>query len=161
LVCGFLVHTKAHQEAVSAQGLREQCNAVYLPKIRRCWRVRGRMAEITKVLFPRYLFVAPECSGQSIASVESIPGVRKLVRFGALYLPADQSVAEALKAREDPQSGCHRIGAHTLHLGMRVRIASGALPVSREWAVQDRVVILLDLLGQRARTMVAVCEIGT
>ena len=160
----YLVYAKARQEEWAAQGLREQGYAVYLPKLRQRRRVRGRLADVTGALFPRYLFVAPGRAGQSIAPVDSTPGVQKLVRFGALYLPVGEEVVEALKAREDAAIGCHRLGPTALAPGARVRIDTGPFAglegIFEARAGQDRVVILLDLLGQRARTVVAAGEIG-
>lgn len=159
-----LVHTKVRQEAVAAQGLQEQGYAVYLPRLRQRRRVRGGLMDVTRALFPRYLFVALGRTGQSVAPVNSTPGVQTLVRFGALHLLVGKDVVDVLKSREDPTSGCHRIGTPALQSGMRVRIASGAFAglegIFEARAGQDRVVILLDLLGQRARTVVAAGDVG-
>ena len=113
----YLVYSKARQEFVAAQGLREQGYVVYLPQLRQRRRVRSRLADVTDALFPRYLFVSSGWAGQSIAPVDSTPGVQKLARFGALYLPVGEAVVTALK-------------------------------------------FLLDLLGQRARTIVAAGDVG-
>jgi transcriptional antiterminator RfaH len=160
----YLVYAKPRQEELAAQGLREQGYAVYLPKLSQRRRVRGRLAEVNGALFPRYLFVAPGRPEQSIAPVDSTPGVQKLVRFGALYLPVEEGVIEALKAREDRETGCHRLGLPELVPGTRVRIDTGPFAgfegIFEARAGQDRVVILLDLLGQRARTIVSAGELG-
>ena len=160
----YLVYCKARQEDVAARGLEEQGYAVYLPKLRQRRRLRGRLAEVTRALFPRYLFVAPGRPGQSIAPVDSTPGVQKLVRFGALYLPVGEEVVNALKGREDLETGCHHLGGPELRPGARVRIDTGPFAgfegIFEARAGQDRVVILLDLLGQRARMVVAVGELG-
>ena len=62
---------------------------VNLRQLRQRRRVRGRLGEVTQPLFPRYLFVAPGRPEQSIAPLDSTPGVQKMVRFGALYLPVE------------------------------------------------------------------------
>jgi transcriptional antiterminator RfaH len=161
----YLVYAKARQEEQAAQGLREQGYAVYLPRLRQRRRVRGRLGEVVQPLFPRYLFVAPGRPEQSVAPVDSTPGVQKLVRFGAVYLPVEAGVIEALKAREDRETGCHRLGAPQLAPGTRVRIETGPFAgfegIFEAKAGDDRVVILLDLLGQRARTIVSAGELGT
>jgi transcriptional antiterminator RfaH len=160
----YLVYTKARQEYAAAQGLREQDYVVYLPRLCQRRRVRGRLTNVIGVLFPRYLFVAPGRDGQSIAPVGSTPGVQKLVRFGALFLPVGENVIAALKAREDPDSGCHRLAPPALQPGARVRIDTGPFAgldgIFEARVAQDRVVILLDLLGQQARTVVTAGEIG-
>ena len=84
----YLVYTNVRHESGAAQGLHEQGYAVYPPKFRQR-RVRGRLADVTGALFPRYLFVSPGCAGQSFAPVDSTPGVKELVRFGARAAGAD------------------------------------------------------------------------
>jgi len=160
----YLVHAKPRQEEAAARGLAEQDYGVYLPRLKQRRRVRGRLAEVVQPLFPRYLFVAPGRPEQSVAPVDSTPGVQKLVRFGALYLPVGEDVIAALRAREDAATGCHSLGAPQLAPGARVRIDTGPFAgfegIFEAKAGEDRVVILLDLLGQRARTVVAAGEIG-
>ena len=161
----YLVYTKARQESAAARGLQDQGYAVYLPKLSQRRRMRGQLAYVIGALFPRYLFVAPGRAGQSIAPVDSTPSVQKLVRFGALYLPVGNDVIATLKAREDPDSGCHYFGAPGPQPGARVRIDTGPFAglegIFEARVGQDRVLILLDLLGQRARTSLAADEIGT
>ena len=91
-------------------------------------------------------------------------GVQKLIRFGVLYLPVVEGVITALKTREGPKSGCRRLGAPALQPGARVRINTGPFAglegIFEARAGQDRVVILLELLGQRARMWLAAEEVG-
>lgn len=159
----YLVYSKARQEETAAKGLLEQGYRVYLPKIRERKRRSQGMVFVDGALFPRYLFVAPGESEQSMAPAQHTVGVQKLVRFGAEYLPVPANVVDALVSREDPETGLHVPEPRVFRRGDRLRIASGVLAglegVFEARSGQDRVIILLELLGQRARTEVSQDEI--
>ena len=76
----------------------------------------------------------------------------------------EAGVIDALRAREDRETGCHRHGAPQLLPGTRVSIDTGPFAgfegIFEGKTGEDRVGILLDLLRQRARTVVAAGEIG-
>lgn len=159
----YLVYCKARQEDTAARGLKEQGYAVYLPMLRVRRRRRGGAITVEQPLFPRYLFVAPSASTQSIGPAQFTAGVQKLVRFGTLYLPVPEIVVAVLRKREDPEIGCHRLEAPAMKRGDRVRIDSGTFEgiegVFEARTGRDRVIVLLDLLGQRTRTEVSLEEI--
>ena len=159
----YLVYCKARQEDAAARGLEEQGYAVYLPKLRLRRRRRGVATEVEQPLFPRYLFVAPSGSTQSIGPAQFTAGVQNLVRFGTLYLPVPQHVVTALREREDPEIGCHRLEPPVMQRGDRVRIDSGAFKgiegVFEVRTGRDRVIILLNLLGQQTRTEISLEDI--
>lgn len=159
----YLVYCKARQEDAAASGLEEQGYAVYLPKLRVRRRRRGGTAEVEQPLFPRYLFAAPGRAKQSIGPVQFTVGVQKLVRFGTVYLPVPEAVVTALRAREDPETGCHRLKTPVMKRGDRVRIGSGALAgiegVFEARTGRDRVIVLLELLGRQTPTVVPLEEL--
>ena len=159
----YLVYSKARQEESAALGLTEQGYAVYLPKLKTKKRRAQGMVEIIQPLFPRYLFVAPSNEDQSISPVRYTAGVSKLVRFNADFEPVPQGMIEALQAREDPETGYHRLTPPKLKQGDRVRVQSGAFAglegVFEARSGQDRVIVLFELLGQKARTLIAVDEL--
>lgn len=156
----YLVYAKARQEEMAAAGLEEQGYAVYLPKLKVRRRRRGRDAELLQPLFPRYLFAAPGRNGQPIGPVQYTRGVQKLVRFGTVYLPVPDTIVNALKRREDPETGVHHLRSRRIEPGTRVRITSGAFAgieaIFEARTARDRVTVLLELLGQPTRTEVPV-----
>jgi transcriptional antiterminator RfaH len=159
----YLVYCKARQEDTAAQGLEEQGYSVYLPKLKlRRRRSRG-MVDVVQPLFPRYLFVAPGNEEQSIAPVRCTAGVTKLVRFGTEYLPVLGDVVDALQAREDPGTGCHRLAAPNMRRGEPVRIQTGPFAgieaIFEAQSGRDRVIVLMELLGQKVRADVVVGEL--
>jgi transcriptional antiterminator RfaH len=159
----YLVYTKARQEDIAASGLEEQGYSVYLPKLKTRRRRSKGMVEVIQPLFPRYLFVAARDKERSISPVGYTVGVSQLVRFSVDYVPVPQEMIEALQAREDPETGFHRLTAPNLKRGDRVRIQSGAFAgiegVFEVRSGKDRVIVLFELLGQQARTEVAIEEL--
>ncbi len=159
----YLAYCKARQEDVAAQGLVEQGYSVYLPKLKTRRRRSQGMVEIIQPLFPRYLFVAPTNLEQSISPVRYTAGVSNLVRCSDDYVPVPQGMIEALQAREDPETGYHRLTATNLKQGDRVRIQTGAFAgiegVFEAHSGRDRVIVLFELLGQQTRTEIAIEEL--
>jgi transcriptional antiterminator RfaH len=108
-------------------------------------------------LFPRYLFVAIDTAAQRWRSIQSTVGVSQLVRNGDDPAAVPIGVVEELQRRENQQ------GFITLDLGPRfargdsVRIVDGVfsacLGLFEGMADQDRVSILLDLLGRKVRVV--------
>ena len=161
----YLVYCKARQEDLAASGLRDQGYSVYLPKVRVRKRRPGGRVDVEEPLFPRYLFVATSAEEQSIAPVQYTAGVQKLVKFGHLYMSVSDQIVTSIKQREDPDIGVHRFELPKVRKGDPVRIRSGVLSgidaVFEKKSGKDRVVVLLELLGQQTRAEVAIEELET
>ena len=113
-------------------------------------------------LFPGYVFVGlvePEASWQPI---NSTLGVSRLVSFGD-HQPSvvPDNLIKALQARCDP-SGRIRPPA-SLSPGDQVVIGAGPLAnyvaTVEKMLPQQRVWLLLDILGQRTRVAVPMCDV--
>ena len=90
----YLAQTKPRQEDVALVNLERQGYLVKLPRVASLRRLSKRVTEqtpapqvsqasqATQVLFPGYIFFAPQHSEQSIAPVRSTLGVARVVRFG-------------------------------------------------------------------------------
>ena len=102
-------------------------------------------------------------SEQSITPTRYTAGVSKLVRFGTDYAPVSRGLVEALKAREDPDTGYHRLIAPTMKRGDAVHIKTGPFAgiegIFEAQTGQERVIVLLELLGQKVRAEVAIGEL--
>jgi transcriptional antiterminator RfaH len=154
-----LLITKPLRELIAAANLERQGYRVYYPRVKqrvlqhRIWR------EAISSLFPRYLFVQLNASEQSLAPVRSTLGVSSVVRFGTEYAVVPDRVVADLKHRADPQSGLHSLRGKALSRGNTVRIIGGPLAgldgVFECQEAQDRVVILLNLLGRESRVKMA------
>ncbi|ANB03160.1 transcription/translation regulatory transformer protein RfaH [Ectothiorhodospira sp. BSL-9] len=154
----YLVFCKPRKEMQAAKGLEEQEYAVYLPRLRRRARRSRRISELEEPLFPRYLFVSPSYGEQSLAPVRSTRGVSHLVRFGGECVPVAGELIEALRKREDPQTGCHHLNLAPLQPGQRVMITAGPLAgmeaIFQAQNSEERVIVLLNCLGRGTRTQV-------
>lgn len=159
----YLVYCKARQEDAAAEGLREQGYEVYLPKIQIKRRRPGGAVFVEEPLFPRYLFVAVASDEKSISPVQYTRGVQKLVRFGHEVLSVRRDIVVALKKREDPDTGFHRLELPGLRPGDPVRIKTGAFAgmdgIFEARSGKDRVVVLLEILGQQAQATVPIQEL--
>ena len=148
----YAVFTKPKREQVAAENLRRQGFHVYLPRLRHRRRRRGAWVPVIEALFPRYLFVAVDTSRQAVAPIRFTYGVSDLVRFGNDLVPVPCSVIEFLKGREDRETGLHELERTLFHEGGKVRVVGGPFVgidgVFQADRGQDRVLILLDVLGR-------------
>jgi transcriptional antiterminator RfaH len=149
----YLIHTKPASESVALDNLERQSYEVYLPRIAETVRRAGRRLERIAPLFPRYLFMRLNEGQQALAPVASTVGVAGIVRFGSRYTIVPDRVVGELRARADPESGLHRLNRDSrLTPGAAVRIRLGPFEglegVFERPAGADRVVVLLNLLGQ-------------
>lgn len=161
LGCWHLVYTKPQQEEVALQNLERQGYECYLPRLR-VERLRRRKLEaVVEPLFPRYLFVRLDGSGQgrSWAPIRSTLGVQQLIYFGGHPAQADEALIDQLRRREAkaPAAQLFRSGdAVTItegpFAGLEVvyQIADGA----------ERAFVLLQLLHKPVRLQVEVAALG-
>ena len=160
----YVVQTKIRQEQLACDNLVQQGFIVYFPKIKQLKRLRGRQAVHLEPMFPRYIFLQPEAASRSISPVRSTLGVTNLVRFG--QKPAVMRPEDMLGIREVE---FHRNEASEKDIspfkpGGRVRVANGPL-VGMEGLISnvssERVIVLLQLLGQDTRVSISHHELLT
>lgn len=155
----YLVHTKPAGERLARENLIRQAYEVYLPRVLQIVRRRGCRREHIAALFPRYLFVRLQEGRQSLGPVRSSVGVSGVVRFGSDYAVVPDHVVTGLQAREDPDTGLHRMSQNAgLSRGDAVAIDAGPLDglqgIFERQAGADRVVVLLRLLGHEVSVWV-------
>jgi len=152
----YVVHTKPQQEQVARENLTRQGYAVYLPRIKLLKRSSRRRCQEVQLepLFPRYLFIQPGSPEHSIAPVRSTLGVTTIVRFGQTPAVLSHQVLASIRDFEARQ---HEAGLEVLspfRNGERVLVVDGPL-AGMEGLVssvsQERVVVLMQLLGQDTR----------
>lgn len=86
--------------------LERQGYTCYLPKLR-IEKIRRRKAEIViEPIFPRYLFVRLDLSGQgkSWSPIRSTVGVQQLIYFGSRAAQVDDELIDWLRRREAERS---------------------------------------------------------
>lgn len=154
-----LVMTKPASEEVAVVNLERQGYSVYFPRLLQKSLRRGKWCDRIVALFPRYLFVQLNSELQSLAPIRSTLGVAQVVRFGIDYMTVPKRVIDALKLKEDADSGLHRLcGAAWFKTGDSVRIATGSLTGLEGIFESDdgnhRVTVLLNLLGRETRIQI-------
>jgi transcriptional antiterminator RfaH len=115
-------------------------------------------------LFPRYLFVTFDVERDRWRSVQSTFGVSNLVRIGDKPVPLPDMVIDEIRAREDAE-GFVRLGLPAgLKPGSSVRLTDGLFAdyqgTLERVAENQRVSVLLSLLGRKVRVSVPVASVG-
>jgi len=151
----YVAHTQPNGEARALANLLRQGFNAWLPRYRGRRRHAGRVDDVAKPLFPRYVFVAMDIAQQRWRAIHSTFGVSHLVCSGDRPAAVPEGVVEAIRARED-ERGWIRLGtAATLLPGAQVRVLDGAFADRHGLfeAADDeaRVTVLLDLLGRQLR----------
>jgi transcriptional antiterminator RfaH len=150
----YLVHSKPRQETLALEQLQAQGFQAWLPRLKQLSprrRQRSQGPFVWEPLFPRYVFFRPATPEQSIAPARSTTGVARLVAFG--HVPALLPHARLLELVqwEQQQHALDAAAVLGLQPGMAVRITDGplaGLDAMVQMPQQDRVLVLLELLGK-------------
>jgi transcriptional antiterminator RfaH len=150
----YVVHTKVRQEQTACENLARQGYMVYMPRIKILKRSRGRQQAQQEPMFPRYIFVQPGSDAHSIAPVRSTLGVTSIVRFGQEPAVMRPAILKSIREFEARRNEASDQDISPFQPGERVRVADGPL-TGLEGLIsdvsQDRVVVLMQLLGQDTR----------
>jgi transcriptional antiterminator RfaH len=147
----YVVNTKARQEQSACENLARQGYLVYLPKIKVIKRIRGLQQAQLEPMFPRYIFLQPSSTAQSLAPVRSTLGVATIVRFGQEPAQMRGEVLQSIRSFEEQRNAAKDADISPLQPGQQVRVADGPL-AGLEGLIssvsKQRVIVLLQLLGQ-------------
>ena len=153
----YVVQTHIHSEAKAASHLIRQGFSIYLPRYLKRRRHARKIETVTMPLFPRYLFVTIDRATQGWRAIQSTIGVSRLVCNGDEPAAVPPNVISDLRLREDAN------GLIPLNVGPRftpgdkVRVVeglfTGCLGLFQGMTDQERVAILLDMLGRKTRVV--------
>jgi transcriptional antiterminator RfaH len=153
----YVAQTHVHAESKATLHLGRQGFDVYLPRYLKQRRHARRVDTVAAPLFPRYLFVAVDMATQRWHSIRSTIGITKLVANGDVPAVVPQAIIEGLKRREDANGFVQLERRPRFASGDKVRVLEGAfcdyLGLFEGVSGQDRVAILLDLLGRKVRVV--------
>jgi transcriptional antiterminator RfaH len=151
----YAVYTQPGKEALASQNLRQQGFEVYLPRYSKKRSHARRVEWIAAPLFPRYLFVAMDVEATRWRAIHSTIGVLHLVCFGESPMEVPSYVVESLMARQDEKELIIFAPTARLAKGDKVRFLDGAfsesIGVIEYLDDQDRVTMLLDLMGRQVK----------
>lgn len=151
----YLVYTKPRQEEVARENLERQGYEVWLPLARELKRRRHRLSPVIGPMFPRYLFIHLDRTTDNWAPIRSTLGVTSVVRFGMEPAAVPEALIEEIRSRAD-KDGLMELVPENYRPGGKVRVVAGGLEgiegifVARNG--QERVTVLLKIMGQVART---------
>jgi transcriptional antiterminator RfaH len=152
----IVVTTHPHREATALENLRRQSFEGYCPMITRRVRHARRTTDVSRPLFPGYIFVRLPAAGINWAPILSTKGVRALVRFGTEPGLISGAFIARLKARE--VDGRIVRPDQPFKPGDPVRLVSGPfdglIAEILELADNDRLIVLMGLLNQTVRVTV-------
>ena len=123
----FAVHTRAHGEQRALVNLDRQGFAPWLPLYRRERRHAGKVEQVLRPLFPRYLFVSLDPEAQRWRAILSTYGVAGLVgrADGPVAVPAP--VIDGLRKRAGADGTFLLDRTSLLKTGDAVRIDAGPM----------------------------------
>ncbi|MGH7064686.1 MAG: transcription termination/antitermination protein NusG [Stellaceae bacterium] len=159
----YAVHTQPHAETRARDNLLRQGYAAYLPRCRVYVSHARRRRVALRPLFPRYLFAGVDRAAMRLRPILSTFGVADIVRTGEEPAPVPDEILAALREREAAGLFDQLDPARRLRLGEMVRITAGAFEdmIGRlvELRDQDRVVVLLDLMGRAVRAQLGAAAV--
>jgi transcriptional antiterminator RfaH len=163
VIAWYAVHTQPHAETRARDNLLRQGYAAYLPRCRVYVSHARRRRVAVRPLFPRYLFAGVDRAAMRWRPILSTFGVADIVRTGEEPAPVPDEILAALREREGAGLFDLLDPARRLRLGEMVRITAGAFEdmIGRlvELRDQDRVVVLLDLLGRAVRAQLGAAAV--
>ena len=155
----YAVYTQSRMESWARSNLWERGFEVYLPLYRRLRRHARRADYVSSPLFPRYLFVRADLQAGQKPRIATAPGVGSIVSFGNRPSTVPERIIEEIREREDADGYVEISEAQGLNRGDAVQLAHAALcdQVGLFDCASDneRVVILLNLLGRQVRVHVS------
>ena len=153
----YLVQFKPNSHSIALRNLNRQGFETFLPMITVTSRVGSRFMSKARPLFPGYLFVALDAGQGAWRKINSTYGVARIVSFAGQPSPVPHDLVAGLQAR------CDDAGVWTAasDLAPQDQVTLQKGPFSQfvatvESLVEDqRVWVLIDLMGQRTRINVA------
>jgi transcriptional antiterminator RfaH len=153
----YVAQTHIHAESKATFHLNRQGFQVYLPRYLKKRRHARRVETVAAPLFPRYLFVSVDTANQRWHAIRSTIGITRLVTRGNLPADVPPSIIEGLKRREDANGLIPLEQRPRFASGDKIRVREGAfcdaLGLFEGMSGQERVAILLDLLGRKVRVV--------
>ena len=154
----YVVHTQPRGESLALANLNNQGLKTYLPRHLKRRRHARRTEWVPAPLFPNYLFVRFDIERTRWRAIHSTFGVRYLVCNGELPAPVPHGIVEEIQSCEDDAGVVVVSKQAPFDKGELVQIMTGAMcdQVGLFDCATDneRVFILLDLLGRKVRVRV-------
>ena len=153
----YVVKTKPNSEMKAVFNLDRQGFETYLPRYLCRVRHARKTSWLPRPLFTSYLFVSLSVENYKWRQINSTFGVSHLISDNRGPLQVPQGIVKALRDAEDDQGLVVLGRKEPFRRDDKVQIMSGVFAehIGRFESITDdeRVVILLDLLGREVRTI--------
>jgi transcriptional antiterminator RfaH len=160
----YAVHTHPKGESAALVNLERQGFEAYLPLYKKRRSHARKVDFVSTPLFPRYLFVAMDVEQARWRSIRSTMGVVHLVCHGDHPVAIPEGVVESIQARQGEDGMVALDLPPPFKTGERIRVAQGALRdvegIFECLSDDQRVIVLLDLLGRKVRVRVPLEAVG-
>ena len=154
----YVVHTHSRTEAKAVVNLRRQGYVTYLPRYLKLRRHARRSERVPVPLFPRYLFVRMDIDATPWRAIQSTVGVVHLITQNGRPAPVPEGVVQEIRGCEGSNGMVEMAGLRVFRKGDRVQLLRGALAehvgLFQEMVDDQRIIVLLDLLGRQNRVLV-------
>jgi transcriptional antiterminator RfaH len=162
----YVIHTQPKKENIAVLNLLNQGFTAFLPK---CHAVRHHARKKTVVmmpLFPRYLFIKPSLAQPRWSSINSTRGVSYILRqHNQEPVPMPVGVVESLMAAQVSDQVVPLSSLALFKPGEKLQVLNGAfsgnVAIYEKMTTEDRVQILLDILGRDIRVSVSIHEVAS
>ena len=158
----FVVQTQPHGEVKAKRHLTNQGFVPYLPVYRRRVRHARRNELVLRPLFPGYLFVQLDPELHRWRSINGTVGVQRILTDGDTPRQVPERIIEEIVRRED-EEGAVKLAPPTFAPGQAVRLTDGPFAdvsaLFEEARDDNRVILLLSLLGRKVRVQASVDEV--
>ena len=151
--------THKNSEDLSVQHLLRQGFKVFLPKHLKRRSHARKIDWVPRPLFPGYLFVEIDPDNLPWRKIRSTIGIIDVIHFGTKPAAVPDKVIREIQARQDQNGLVKTYFGNTFQSGQAVRVLRGALgdldAMFESTNDQNRVTVLLSLLGQQVRANVS------
>lgn len=155
------INTHPHREHIAVEHLNRQKFAVYCPMELKRVRHARRTQDVTRPLFPGYIFAEVMPDLMMWRPILSTYGVRAMIRVGDRPAFIDKKFIQALRDRE--VDGVIAKPLRPYEIGQQVRLNGGAfdglIATIIEMDERERLVLLASLLSQTVRLKVVASHV--
>jgi transcriptional antiterminator RfaH len=163
MMAWFVVRTLPRAEERAVWHLGNQGFAAYLPRYLRRVRHARRNAIVLRPLFPGYLFVELDPMRCRWRSINGTIGVHEIITNGDVPLAVPEAIIAEIRSRED-ETGAVKLAPPSFTRGQAVRLIEGPLAdvsgLFEEMRDQNRIILLVSLLGRKVRMQVPVAAVA-
>lgn len=153
----YLVQFKPNSHKIAERNLHRLGFETFLPMQTSTQRKTTKFINVMKPLFPGYMFVLCDTTQQPWRTINSTIGVSRIVSFGNKPVKASLDLVQGLQARCDEAGELKPLDA--FEPGEQVTISAGPfanfIATVEKMDADQRVWVLLDLMGQKSRVRVS------